>query len=52
MATVEQIERVILEVAGHPTAGDIAELAPIMARLIAEMDEPRARRVIDARETR
>lgn len=52
MPTAEQIERVIREVINHPAAGDIDELAPIMARLIAEMDEPRARRVIDARETR
>jgi hypothetical protein len=52
MPTAEQIELVIREVANHPAAGELDELAPIIARLIVELDEPRARRVIDDRETR
>ncbi len=52
MSREEKIARIIREVAGHPTAGDVSELAPIMARLIVELDEPKARRQINERETR
>lgn len=52
MATAKDIERVILEVAGHPSSGAIKDLAPVMARLIVELDEPVVVREVDKRETR
>jgi len=57
MATIEQIEEAILKVAKHPTVGSIRVLAPIMARAIAELDNPPAqpakeKRIIDSSEIR
>lgn len=60
MATEHEIKQVILRVAGNPSSGAIKELAPVLAKAIAELDEDsrkakkpeREVRVIDAPETR
>ena len=44
MATVKDIERVILKVAGDPSVGVIKELAPVWAAEIAKLDEPKVKR--------
>lgn len=53
MATIDQIEQVILRVAGNPVAGAFRELAKEMAREIAALDAAtKSKRVLDERETR
>lgn len=57
MATVKQIQETILKVAGNPSSGSLVELAPTMARAIAELDAPpvekvKEKRVIDSSEIR
>ena len=53
MATVDQIEQVILRVAGNPVAGPFRELAHDMALEIAALDATtKSMRVLDKRETR
>lgn len=60
MATEQQIKEAILRVAGNPSSGAIKELAPALAKAIAELDgddrkakkPEREVRVIDAPETR
>ena len=39
MATVADIKKAILEVAGNPESGPIASLADEMARAVAALDE-------------
>lgn len=55
MATKEQIESTILEVAGNPAVGEIKELASAMAEAIVALDNPKTNkevRVIEPKETR
>lgn len=58
MATKEQIKKAILEVAGNPESGVVAEFAEAWADAIVEIDSPRAAapakevRVVNAAETR
>lgn len=54
MATVKQIEAVILKVAGNPSSGPVKDFAREAAEAIAKLDEPevKSKRVIDERETR
>lgn len=53
MATVNEIERVILKVAGDPSVGVIKELAPVWAEEIAKLDAPKVKRAtIKPEETR
>ena len=57
MIDEKQIEQTILRVAGNPTSGSIAGLAPEMAKQIAALVNPSAirgkqTRVIEPRETR
>ena len=40
MATVEQIRKAILKVAGNPSVGPIKAMATEMAEAIAELDAP------------
>lgn len=40
MATKEQIKKAILEVAGNPESGVIAELADKFAEAVAKIDSP------------
>jgi hypothetical protein len=49
MATVEQIENAILQVAGNPDSGSLKVLAPIMARAVAELDDPPAQKAKEKR---
>jgi hypothetical protein len=50
MATAKEIERVILKVAGNPSAGAIKSLAPVWAEEIAKLDEPKVKRATVAPE--
>lgn len=57
MIDEKEIERTILRVAGNPTSGSIAGLAPEMAKQIAALVNPSAirgkqTRVVTPRETR
>lgn len=58
MATKEQIKKAILDVAGNPESGVVAEFAEAWADAIVEIDSPRAAapakeiRVVNAAETR
>lgn len=58
MATKEQIKKAILEVAGNPESGVVAEFADKWADAIVEIDSPRAAapakevRVVTPTETR
>jgi hypothetical protein len=53
MATEKEIEKVILKVAGNPSAGGIKTLAPVMAAEIAKLDEPKIKRAtVEPEETR
>ena len=53
MATIEQVKKAILEVAGNPTVGVIAELADEIAAAIVALDTPvREKRVLEPKETR
>jgi len=54
MATVSEIEYVILRVAGDPVSGVVKQLAPIWAEEIAKLDQPqkRSKRVVEPKETR
>jgi len=44
MATVKDIEKVILKVAGNPSSGAIKDLAPVWAEEIAKLDAPKIKR--------
>lgn len=57
MATVDEIKKTILKVAGNPVSGSIASLAAQMAQEIHELDQPSAtrgkqKRVVEPMETR
>lgn len=52
MATEKQIEDAILKVAGKPSSGSIKDLAPAMAKAIAELDEEQPRGKKPEREIR
>lgn len=55
MATVADIKKAILEVAGNPESGPIASLADEMARAVAALDEEKVAketRVVKPTETR
>ena len=57
MATVDEIKKTILKVAGNPVSGSIASLAAQMAQEIHELDQPSAtrgkqKRVVESMETR
>ena len=57
MATVDEIKKTILNVAGNPIAGSIAGLAGQMAVEIHKLDEPSAtrgkqKRIVESMETR
>ncbi|AUV61416.1 hypothetical protein phiPsal1_007 [Pontimonas phage phiPsal1] len=53
MATVKEIERIILKVAGNPSSGAIKSLAPVWAEEIAKLDEPKIKRAtVEPEETR
>jgi hypothetical protein len=55
MATVAQVKRAILKVAGNPESGPIAQLADEMAKAVVALDEEtptREKRVVSPTETR
>lgn len=57
MASKDDIQKTILQVAGNPVAGPVAALAAQMAEEIAKLDEPTAvrgkqKRVVEPVETR
>lgn len=54
MATVDQVERTILAVAGNPSSGAIKALAREMAERIVALDSHPAKgtRAVETRETR
>lgn len=57
MASKEEIEKTILEVAGNPESGAIREWAPVFAEAIAALDNPpsqpaKEKRVLSAQEVR
>lgn len=57
MATVDEIKKTILKVAGNPVSGSIASLAAQMADEIHKLDEPDAtrgkqKRVVESMEIR
>jgi hypothetical protein len=60
MATEQDIKNTILRIAGEPSSGVIKDLAPAMAKAIAELDEDKREakkpqreiRVTEATETR
>jgi|AACY02.12.fsa_nt_gi hypothetical protein len=53
MATAKEIEQVILKAAGNPSSGPIADLAPVWAQEIAELDKPKVKRaIVEPEETR
>lgn len=53
MASKEQIKATILEVAGNPVSGDIADLADVWATAIVELDNPQVeKRVVAPAEVR
>jgi len=57
MATVDEIKKTILRVAGNPVSGSVILLAAQMAQEIHELDQPSAtrgkqKRVVEPMETR
>ncbi len=58
MATKEQIKQAILEAAGNPSAGAIAEIADDLAKAVWQLDNKNSvnpakeARVVDTKETR
>lgn len=53
MAKYEDIVKTILDLAGNPAAGVIADLAPVWAKAIVELDTPAVeKRVVEASEKR
>ena len=57
MATVDEIKKTILKVAGNPVSGSLVALAAQMAQEIHELDQPSAtrgkqKRVVESMETR
>lgn len=53
MAKYEEIVKTILDLAGNPASGVIADLAPVWAKAIVELDAPAVeKRVIDIPEKR
>jgi hypothetical protein len=52
MADREAIKRAILEAAGNPVSGVIAENADRFADAVVALDAPKTKREIDNRETR
>lgn len=53
MATVKEIELVILQIAGNPSVGPVKDLAPQWAQAIAELDAPKMKRAtVEPEETR
>jgi hypothetical protein len=52
MATRDEIKKAILDVAGNPSVGVIAEWADRFADAVVELDKPQVKREVDARETR
>ena len=57
MATVDDIRKTILKVAGNPVAGSLVELSAKMAEEIHKLDQPDAtrgkqKRVVESMETR
>jgi hypothetical protein len=52
MADREAIKKAILDVAGNPSVGVIAEWADRFADAVVELDKPKTARVFDQRETR
>jgi len=53
MATAKEIERIILKVAVNPSSGAIADLAPVWAEEIADLDKPKVKRaIVEPEETR
>jgi len=52
MADREAIKKAILDVAGNPSSGIIAEWADRFADAVVELDKPKAAREFDQRETR
>jgi hypothetical protein len=53
LAKYEEILKTILDVAGNPASGVIADLAPEWAKAIAELDAPAVeKRVVEAPEKR
>jgi hypothetical protein len=53
LAKYEEILKTILDVAGNPASGVIADLAPAWAKAIVELDAPAVeKRVVDASEKR
>jgi hypothetical protein len=57
MATVDEIKKTILKVAGNPVSGSLVALAAQMAQEIHELDQPGAtrgkqKRVVESMETR
>lgn len=58
MATKEQIKQAILEAAGNPSAGAIAEIADELAKAVWQLDNKNSVnpakevRVVDTKETR
>ena len=41
MASVKEVQDVIMSVAGNPATGAVKQLAPEMARRIVELDSPK-----------
>lgn len=55
MATVQDVKKAILKVAGNPDSGPIAQLAQAMAEAVVALDEERPtreKRVVSATEKR
>jgi len=57
MATVDEIKKTILKVAGNPVSGSLVALAGQMAQEIHELEQPSAtrgkqKRVVESMETR
>jgi hypothetical protein len=52
MADREAIKKAILDVAGNPSSGVIAEWADRFADAVADLDKPKTAREFDRRETR
>ena len=58
MATKEQIKQAILEAAGNPSAGAIADIADDLAKAVWQLDNKNSvnpakeARVVDTKETR
>ena len=52
MADRDAIKKAILDTAGNPSVGVIAEWADRFADAVAELDAPSTKRAFDSRETR